>query len=772
MRIDELFEAYDSTIAAEREMVSTPVGRQSNSLRRQARIWMDQGNHAGGFRLYQQALALHDHSDHGAEAAAARHDLGEAYRSRPVGSRLENLLSAERLLREAYASPRRKRDPLRLAGTARSLASTLRMQAVLPTGVKRRGALLEEARNLLRESNALLERGGELHALDIAHNLDTLSNLELQEGNTRIALKLAIEASAAAKRGYRKRRPMGQSSDTRLYWSFRLNEYRKRLYVGGKSEHRKIIKQLPTLIDQAPPAIRDNGRLTLALAMWRRNKKGERSRARALLRDIKEQGLDEPQFQKFINALIEAKMREVAIAVLERAAFSAIEHRVNTMADYLADHALYTAQTFALRAAKLRLKKGGDALPVFLLLENTAGLRFEEVYRRFRWRPQDAIAHRLAELLEAFKGLAVMADELAGNLAHAPGEAREGLNRELVEGFSSEAYRSDLARLPTRIRGEHDRFRASVLAALKSPDPSSAMRRYAETLFSTIHGLEARLRARDPTREPPPGQLGMSVTHEELTRLLKAAPDTAFLRVSVSDELIAVMVFKGEQTVESRVVQRRVHPSTVTALWKIRADPFEAAEADFDRTLASLELSPLFGAGLPSSVRNVVILPNDLAGLFPISSLGPRGQTLLDRFDSVTWLPLPRAPARVAKRRAAARGTRCCRSRRYTLCSVGVCQPTGARDRASGRGGDARPCSPARAYRMSSRSTRMGATRSFIRVWPSRAMKSSAVRTSRRIPGAGWSELSSGRARAAWTCQRIRELCARTKSTALMAASS
>ena len=125
---------------------ATEAGRRAQSLRDQAQGLQRIGRHDQAFTLFRQAIECFSPEDEGAAAAAAWHDLGEGFRQRQAGSRLENLREAERWLRRALACPARTEDPRRRALTLNSLASTLRMLAA------ERGhdpALLEEAKRLL-----------------------------------------------------------------------------------------------------------------------------------------------------------------------------------------------------------------------------------------------------------------------------------------------------------------------------------------------------------------------------------------------------------------------------------------------------------------------------------------------------------------------------------------------------------------------------------------------------------------------------------------------
>lgn len=136
--------------------VVSELASRAHGLRNRAQALRALGQDEEGLRLFRDAVQCFAADDDGPEASAARHDLGEAYREYRPGSRMENLLQAERLLRRAYASPARTEDTA-ADGDDRGLArlDAAAGDAIVPGHDSE--TLLNEAMELLTEAVRIAE---------------------------------------------------------------------------------------------------------------------------------------------------------------------------------------------------------------------------------------------------------------------------------------------------------------------------------------------------------------------------------------------------------------------------------------------------------------------------------------------------------------------------------------------------------------------------------------------------------------------------------------
>ena len=88
-------------VVYEQRLTRDERGRRSEKVRHEAIALSEIGREDQAFELFHQALAVFPDADDSVAAAAARFDLGEAYRQRRAGSRLENLTRSRSLLEAA-----------------------------------------------------------------------------------------------------------------------------------------------------------------------------------------------------------------------------------------------------------------------------------------------------------------------------------------------------------------------------------------------------------------------------------------------------------------------------------------------------------------------------------------------------------------------------------------------------------------------------------------------------------------------------------------------
>lgn len=157
----------------ERQVLSTPEGRNSSALRRQAQRLMAEGRMREAYHLFQQALLCHRDDDDSAAAAFARHDLAHIL-SDDGWATDWGLSTAEELYRRALASPARYRSKFRRAQTKKALATCLRQQC-LKWG-EEDPARFDEIERLFREAIEELEECSVVGLAVLAQTHHNLAN--------------------------------------------------------------------------------------------------------------------------------------------------------------------------------------------------------------------------------------------------------------------------------------------------------------------------------------------------------------------------------------------------------------------------------------------------------------------------------------------------------------------------------------------------------------------------------------------------------------------
>ncbi|HET7505959.1 MAG TPA: CHAT domain-containing protein, partial [Kofleriaceae bacterium] len=119
--------------------------------------------------------------------------------------------------------------------------------------------------------------------------------------------------------------------------------------------------------------------------------------------------------------------------------------------------------------------------------------------------------------------------------------------------------------------------------------------------------------------------------------MLGELPGHVFVRISLAKDLLIVAVWRDDDGRLATGAHRlRLHRDHWRQLNKARQPELGAARAALTAMLERLDLSPALPQGRHD---RVVVLPSSDAAFLPLGALGPPGKRLLDRFDSILWLP-------------------------------------------------------------------------------------------------------------------------------------
>lgn len=617
--------------------VVSELASRAHGLRNRAQALRALGQDEEGLRLFRDAVQCFAADDDGPEASAARHDLGEAYREYRPGSRMENLLQAERLLRRAYASPARTEDPRRMAMTASSLASTLRQQSMLPGHDSE--TLLNEAMELLTEAVRIAE-SFDSHLDERARYFDTLGNLYLQRGDLDEALRLnrkAVQAAAAWVYGFPKSPEARRECAT-----YKCHLMLRLVLRGRRADLREALTVATTLRRDVPDAVEELLDLCEARVLCAIGGAEHRARARDLLAAARADGIPPNHFFEFVRLLAELGRRDLAITYVRNSLHDALAERREARADYLADHASAKVYAAGRRLAALYLD-GGEPLEAFLALENASGLRYEDALGEYACVASTPLGRALEDLETVYRTGSAMIEDLGGMLAHVPEEALQAILTDMLAGLAT----GTIATHSSAVRAASDALMRIELPemlreALATSDLGAVFRRCSDEMARRAHAVDAAIAQHEPTRDHNPGRLGFAVEPADLSRILGEQPRTVFLRVLLEPGAlvaIGVALVGGAPTARcARIEVPMDLLAQVSAVAEVLTDigQHHAEVVRLATTLAAMDLS----AALPEGTWDaLVLLPDQLSAMLPLGALGPPGATPIERFAAVTWLP-------------------------------------------------------------------------------------------------------------------------------------
>jgi hypothetical protein len=599
--------------AYDREVVSTPEGQESYRLRLEGRRLMDEGRRREALHLFQQALACHAETDDSAAAATARHDLAhvlsEGGSTTPWG-----LAIAERLFRQALKSPARARVKFRRAQTKSALGVCLRQQL---QHQRENAGLSAEIERLYREALEDLEDSGDKGFAVRALVHQNLANF-LQEHRDDIAQALLhYERAYSHARKHVQTLARGEGADPSLERILVQSRLQSALLLSQRKRGRDLVraeKLVNKVLRERDPSSEDAAKLVLALVVLAGDAPDRLLRAQQLLAAVRlEQLKNRKQWVELAQALRLAGATDAALLRLRQFIGEGILDRArNTITDFM---------------ARIFAQDKQDALQAFLILENTSGLRFGEMVSEYAWRPETPLAQALSHERQRQMGVTYLLDTFARQIEPlTPDDQRSAIEEDLrARPQPSSPEEELLLRSFQRASQEQVPVRYLDLCIQEGFQRSErAIRALAQVDAGFTHAREV---------------LGAELETRDLEALLRDHPGYVLLRVDIQEDLLAAAVWSED----GKVTARHTCLPLPSELFFLIVQASEALSRfslqDHERLaaqLAALDLS----AALPSGpVGRVVLLPSNLAAQLPLTALGPPGSRLIDRAESIIWLP-------------------------------------------------------------------------------------------------------------------------------------
>jgi tetratricopeptide (TPR) repeat protein len=616
-------------IAFEKEVSSTPLGRRSFSLRERAHDLVRAGREADAFKLYEEAASLHADDDPSPAAAMCWYDLAETYRRRQDGVRVANLSAAEGLLRRTLRSPALERDPHRAAKTRDALASCLRHLAEELLYRPRADTLLAEATQLFEQAVTITEHGGPVARESLAGYLHNLGNLEGQRGRFDKADLRMSQAEGFARGIEYAEEPGGRD---KLLSAILVHGARYRARRGRPGDREAALQKLAEALRIGHPAWVHRAELGRAEVMLD-DPGAPREQVVAALGAVRSDELPPHALGTLIDLYRRAGLRREALLFLHGNIRRAVEARRETMADHTGAFWAAQAQLAAHLAARLHVE-GGEAIEAFLTLEDVSGMRFDEVVSVYSNRLESVVARAVQRHFHRIGTAATMmehhADLLA--LAEAPAEAARALRDNLQANvIAAEARAFDHGGLDV-----HGPLTEALAEAERQADPVGFLRGRAQQARQDALRIHRRLVRLDPTADPLGKPWTYRPTPELVRELLRETPGHAIVRLSLADDLLVIALWLEGDELVARAHRVEVPPLLFTHLAMHQHRPEDAPPGEIAAALALLDLSP----ALPSSpMKHAILLPSYAASFLPLGALGPTGQTLLDRFRALSWMP-------------------------------------------------------------------------------------------------------------------------------------
>ncbi len=607
----------------QREVLSTAEGRESARLRDRAVALAANDRQEEAHALLLEAVRLHPEADLGAAAGSARHDLGHSFSCRRLGVHIENLLSAERCFRAALACPSRANHPYRAVQTQRSLGLCLRHRAAECPDVEQGAKLLDDAEALLRKAAATAEEIGPAGWTLAAGCFVNLGNLLMDQRESLDAALTAYRRSLELHRKMAEFAPDQHNRDElHLAAIGAARAYLRRRRKGDVKKSLDLVTEV--LRDGAGRHI-DTARLIAAEA-WLATEGGQRQeKALEQLESINFSLLDPKKLQHAADLFQRLKKRDKAIALIEGFINREFRDRIHAKADHAADASAVRAHHAASVVARLYVEKG-EYLSAFFVLENSSALRFTEAASTYTWCPVDPVARELLRELRRLHAEVVLLDKTASLLEYVPRETWSHMLSEVTAQASAAGSREPDLSGAFHLLGE----------CANDEDPIARLRREADALLPAVNRITEILRHQYPEASAAFGACDDFLDRRSLGALLDELPGHVLVRISLAKDLLVVAAWHEK----GKIVTRAHRLPIGRDLWRLLENALRPglgpARGALTAMLERLDLSPALPEGRH---KRIVVLPSSGASFLPLGALGPPGKRLLDRFDSVIWLP-------------------------------------------------------------------------------------------------------------------------------------
>lgn len=323
--------------------------------------------------------------------------------------------------------------------------------------------------------------------------------------------------------------------------------------------------------------------------------------------------LPPPELDEVTRRLAEDGEIAIAKAVFHPLIERLNEERRRAFSDHRADELAADMQKYAARFA-LALLSAEETLKAFVVMEVNAGLRFLESMRYQGWLAPGPAVRELYEDWLVLGRLSSYCARLGAELESLTESEQADFVAQLetILGIRNPPVRLNDVMLGVHIPVEHAPHLISTLRTRREgQSPAGLFVEASQKFDSRADAARRSIEREDPTFNEVRLRACSPMSEDEIERLLTERPDTALLRLEVVDGyLIAICVCLHEG---------RIVTSQRFGRWS-----GELTERALDVPAQSIR-------------RCVLLLSGQLAG-FPVTAIGGRGETLLDRFDAIEQL--------------------------------------------------------------------------------------------------------------------------------------
>jgi CHAT domain-containing protein len=601
---------------------------QAWELQQEGKRLADAGHVEQAHELFVRAWSCFTLEDSSAGAASAAYDLSLSYSNLHTGSRIENLLQAERHARIAVNSPERRMDPWPNAAALDRLAVTLRHLSNELSQSERQEPLRRESEKCSTDAIKLTLRHYPHESIQIAGYETNFATLLFETGRFRKAVRLLESAEARLIRADIDH-DQGQQ---RLLSKVRLN-LGAHLLTSDRLSDRARTAALARKVMNAPgDAERSRAAILLTRSLLASENQANDGEALNAFRDIRPHVLEPSDLPGYASLAISLNASDLALGHLHEAIEDGVRRWTETISDASADHEIAPVQHLAAAAARL-YADAGDSINAFLELESVSGLRFQQNVASRAYHPSDPLVQALQMHQTAQVSLAKILDQLGGIISLG-GDMIPLFHDAMkaISGAPSSAFpRPDI----------HERFSSSLRAvfeeAMSASDPVAVLQREALRAKRLSVLYRSRAEARDPTLRKAPAASVSALSRESLARLLIQAPDTAVLRVHLDNDLLAVCVWWDGNELVGKTTCIQLDSEWYAQFGQLHASLRNDNQVRSCDVLLALDLS----AACPDreDLSKVIVLPDHVASRLPLGVVGPRERTFLERFEVVTWMP-------------------------------------------------------------------------------------------------------------------------------------
>lgn len=580
------------------------------------------------------------------QAGRLWHALGVSWRHKTSGRQVENLLCAKQMLERARTHRARRAEPYRLAVTRDQLAVTLRHLA--------RFASPDHAARLLARAEKLFDAALAFYTrlkprakkAQWRSMLVEVLPVQMNRANLYRTLDRLDDAIDGYRTVLREVRHAPPSAELEKAFDMTRLNLAGALLQRGRPSDGEAVERLLAKIEGRPGVSMGELRLLRARLYAEQDRDAE---ARQAILGLAAGDLPPERDIEAIELLAQLDGVDAAIEMAYRQIDRAFARRSTLISHGSADEAIVPAQQLAACVARLHVERD-ELVEAFLVLDNSAAIRFFELARESRITPRDRVGAELYALSGALDGCAMVCEDTAGRLSLMD-DPTSGATREVVDAFSVgiEQMIELSATFPHRQR-LYRRVQSAIAERRDAADLSAAFLALAQQLADEANHLRARLFERDPAVQRL-RDLSL-IPRRGLPRLLAAYPNEVFVRLSLLSDLLVVAVWFDGGRVQSRAHRVELADDHHRVIHTLHYDIASTASGRAAEICAALDLSPAFP---PQRGGTVVFLPSRLAAMLPLAALGPTGRTPLDHFDAIRVMPsldLLRLPPAVHAHRA------------------------------------------------------------------------------------------------------------------------